>query len=75
MVIHSPLWNTVDIERGGAVDELMQAVEQWLATHAPEHKGHHVQIGGGGAICTTCSMVDLTLPSQAEPVDRLLAAV
>jgi hypothetical protein len=56
------------------VDELERAVNEWLAVHAPDHKGHHVQVGGGAVLCRSCGMVDLTVPTQAGPVD-LLAAV
>lgn len=38
---------------------LEQAIADWIAKHAPAHKGHHVQVGGGGVLCSTCGLIDL----------------
>jgi hypothetical protein len=51
------------------VDEIERVIDQWLSVHAPQHRGHHVQVGGGGILCTSCGLVDLlTTPESAELV-------
>lgn len=56
--------------------ELQAAVDAWLEQHAPEHRGHHVQVGGDGVICHTCpGMLDLAAGDvPAVEVGILVAA-
>lgn len=51
------------------MDEKLQSmVDEWLRMHAPDHQGHHVQVGGGAVLCMTCGMVDLTEREMAVAV-------
>lgn len=49
------------------MDELTNAVERWVAEHAPAHRGHHVQVGGGGVLCATCGLLDLVVEPDRVP--------
>jgi hypothetical protein len=54
------------VVEGEVVNELERALDTWLAAHAPAHRQHHVQVGGGAVLCVTCGLADLSDPEQAS---------